>query len=907
MLAAGKAVMMLDQTSSLIAPEFSFRFSIEEIRERYGTLDAAFEAGAYLLVAEYAEAGSELEGCGLILGGALGRGHAVLKGRDTLSGRGLVCRAFAEWSLGDDEAACGTLAAVREDDAHAARARTFLTLIEKPQITVFVTAAFLPPGDIANAGSGARASERRYGRFVVKHVGTQLPENAYGYEPHQPFDAFLQSLPAAEQPDFIFAMTPQWVAPRNLEKVTIPKVIWCHDGDMFIYRVRDTLALYDVRICLTSLEQFEMSRAVGAFSISNFMSDPLNTEFPKTRFNRNKEFDLIFTGAAFDSYHAEKSRFIYKLLELTDDYKIAVVNGYLPQEEYYELLSRGKFLPIVSRIAGNPTPRWRDALASSAFVLYPEGTTYGKAFPGCFPVGAGSLAADIRHHLERYDAGDPAYDLPRTAAAVETEMAIFREGRETLFERQLKLAAFSAFILRPPTPLSPAEPAVRRQVWLAPCIDPSIYGRLNVTAKLARLADETPEAELTDERAINNLAHIYAALAVVAGEAPEAERWRARAEQLFEEGCRRFPASLILHFNHAHWRFFRSADWRFLNDPTGNRTIAGAADAAPMFWRLIDAWDRFTLDPIGMDVGLPYTLLEADRSFPYYEYAQQALVCAVEPGAKPHRDRLLNMLKGAAYGYLSWEAIKRKSFDEGFEYLDKALRINPDNLALLRFRLDALLANADTLPAGHQPPIANTIAGAFLAVANTYPAILLSHTHRVGKAFIAAGRTDDLRQVLDAWYRLGNITHSTKPDQRLENEIEQFIAVAEFKDYFPKNLSDKMEKYREAERDQKDLSQYETLILTGLKARSALHSVVWRSLLYRLQQFVQKAAGQQKQEGHRRWIAVITATFRWLSMYDRFYEAYVYARLGRPLSSMRNASLFQMICFWLTRLVRGTK
>src|SRR4029077_20443683 len=97
----------------------------------------------------------------------------------------------------------------------------------------------------------------------------QRATHAHACEPHQPFDHFIDSLPAKERPDFIFAMTPLWIPPKNFEKVAIPKIIWYHDGDVFAYRAFDNAALYDVRIVNTSQEHFELGRAFGKFCISN--------------------------------------------------------------------------------------------------------------------------------------------------------------------------------------------------------------------------------------------------------------------------------------------------------------------------------------------------------------------------------------------------------------------------------------------------------------------------------------------------------------------------------------------------------------------------------------------------------------------------------------------------------------
>src|SRR5216684_3163238 len=122
---------MKKKRSGALDPEFSFRFTVEEIKGYYASLEDAFEDGAYLLVAEFAKSGSELQGCGLVVGGALGRGLAILNALPSLSARGLVCRAFGEWTLGQAEKAQATLAQVSERGPYAAKARALRDVIAK--------------------------------------------------------------------------------------------------------------------------------------------------------------------------------------------------------------------------------------------------------------------------------------------------------------------------------------------------------------------------------------------------------------------------------------------------------------------------------------------------------------------------------------------------------------------------------------------------------------------------------------------------------------------------------------------------------------------------------------------------------------------------------------------------------
>jgi hypothetical protein len=60
--------------SRKIAPEFSFRFTAEDITDAYDSADNAFSRGDFLNVAQTAPPNSELRACALILGGLLEQG-----------------------------------------------------------------------------------------------------------------------------------------------------------------------------------------------------------------------------------------------------------------------------------------------------------------------------------------------------------------------------------------------------------------------------------------------------------------------------------------------------------------------------------------------------------------------------------------------------------------------------------------------------------------------------------------------------------------------------------------------------------------------------------------------------------------------------------------------------------------
>ena len=343
-----------------IAPEYSFRFTTQDIHATYGSADGAFARGDFLNAAQWAPAGSELKGCSLVLGGLLEQGLAILDRLPDMSGRARLCQALALWSLGREADAKAALA--RSDDAAVAQAtRKFQALLARDDVTIFITGAILSVFP-EHYSESFIAPVYKYGAITVKYVGSQLPENAYDYSATDSLSAFIEGLPPDEQPDILFSLSPQWLLAKDFHKVAVPKVIWCHDSDAFQYRNVDNYALYDAAICNCSQEHFELSQGTpGLFCAANMLLHPLATPFPEASTHREKHFDIIFTGSALAPFHSEKPRFLFNLAELGSKYTVKVVEGHMPEKDYFELISHAKFLPVVNRYAGSPSPRWRDA------------------------------------------------------------------------------------------------------------------------------------------------------------------------------------------------------------------------------------------------------------------------------------------------------------------------------------------------------------------------------------------------------------------------------------------------------------------------------------------------------------------------------------------------------------------
>ena len=791
--------------SRKIDPQYSFRFTTADIRATYGSAEGAFARGDFLNAAQMAPPGSELKGCSLILGGLPEQGLTILNALAKRSGRAVLCRALALWSLNGVAEAMSALADV-SDPAWAAAAAKFCGLLLRDNINVFVTGAILSVFPEHHSDSFI-APVYRYGTITVKYVASQLPENAYPYDASEPMDVFIDGLPNDEKPDILFALSPQWLLARDFHKVTVPKVIWCHDSDAFQYRNVDNYALYDAAICNCSQEHFELSQGTpGLYCAANMLLHPLATPFPEASPHREKKYDIIFTGSALAPFHSEKPRFLFNLAELGSKYIVRVVEGHLPEKDYFALISHAKFLPVVNRYAGSPSPRWRDALANGSYLLYPEGTFYGEIAPGCFSFRAETLVEDAGDHIERFARGtDPAYDLNKVVPEINARFAIHRQPREESYERLLKYALFVGLVW--PRPQPTAKRRQRRLVWLTPAVDCGLFGTNHVRDQISSIGAHIGADDLIDDIDYNNAAHLHAQMVFTFHESADADRWTSLADSYFERGLELFPNSLLLNFNDAHWRFFRPD--------------ADVLEAAAKFEGIIERIDDLSFDAAGADVAYAYTLHERDAVFPCYEYADVAtseMVLQETPqlrAAKKLRHDTRRIMLSACHGYVGWALLKSERPAEGLARLKQAIAIYPYGLPVLRLYFDTLLERFLASVEVSATESAN-LADAFFAVVNVNPSILLTHSFVVVPLLADHDEAAAAEQVLAAWYRLANIVHSLRVDAEKQQRA-QIDVICNYRKLFPSVLKKRMKAALRGEAPNIELTQLETRLAESLR------------------------------------------------------------------------------------------
>ena len=785
-----------------IDPEYSYRYDIDFIRRSYEGLEEAFEQGDFILVSQFAEKNSELKGMAYILAGLPEKGIQILDLQLKLSERAKVILAFGLWYVDRTRSALAILKGVERQGRDGKMANKLEALIQSENIIVFQTILSPPSSDDPPTGDPLYKAERSYGQFVVRNVATQAAKNYYDISVEDDFEAFISGLPDEEKPHLLLATVTHWFFPRNFHKVDIPKVLWNHDEDMFLHRIFDHYRQMDVNIVPTSQQQFELSWGCGTFSPSNLLAEPFSTPYQHPRAGaKEKDIDVLFTGAICNKFLAEKARFLFNISRLSSDYNLLFHDGRLEEKLYRDAMSRTKFLPIVSRILGNPSPRWREILESDGFLLYPENTLFGDVSKGSFSYGLKDPAGDIEKHLKSYVVKTPGgeYDHDSARNDISDQFSLHICSREKLRERFLRLSAFY-IILRDNLDWQrkrrsdPRPAAKRRAVWLTPNVDLHYFGRENIFGKinadLPRISEVQRDWDVADfnNAALTNFRLGFSLLFTWKANdknKPESifqdsETIIKKAFAILDQGIDEFPNSLLLEFNKVQWRFL-------------SEYICGADlqefSFQEQFHSLLMRFDELEFEPLGSDIGTIDNCYE-DRVFPYYEYGQSIIKYAVSFGSSDEElvkqgNQLRTMIHSAIHGYLGWLSYIEGKTDGAIQHIEDALALFSNNLPLQNLKFDVLLNISSKTPQQQEEFIES-----FYSYSNLYPVALLEHLHMVLPELRKLNHEEEIRKLLSDWYYFGNCFD----EETLKKVISHYdlVSMGRFKKYFPDELLNKI-------------------------------------------------------------------------------------------------------------------
>ncbi len=368
-------------------------------------------------------------------------------------------------------------------------------------------------------------------------------------------------------------------------------------------------------------------------------------------------------------------------------------------------------------------------------------------------------------------------------------------------DRLLKIVAFAVLAWRPV--VAHTEEIRTRSVWYIPPIDDILFGQETVVKNIKRFTDGLSPSNEWDDKDYNNAALVNLQLAALYGDIHHPCR-RPRAYDLIDRGLERFPNSLILQFNAAHWRFFESDQ----PNPAADRR----------FESIIANFDQLEFSPLDSDVGVAVTFYERDHIFPYYDYCQHILseeVLKHSSGTRarsPLRPSPAIALLAAAHGYLGLSEQRRGNLAAAVERYKQALSIYPDNLPLMRQCLEAMVTLSAHVK--NSPELGIDLERLFFNCVAKYPTVLLSEFYDAIPALDRLGRHAAVTEAFAMWHQLVRVV-STGSRTWFDDAISRMASMAAYESSYPPGLLERIEYLRANPTQIRSATQFEIVALAA--------------------------------------------------------------------------------------------
>ncbi|HEX8962653.1 MAG TPA: hypothetical protein VF801_06585 [Rhodocyclaceae bacterium] len=325
-------------------PPIRHRYTAEEALASYRDAEAAYADGNYVFAANLAPAGSELQGCALVMLGAFQRGLSVLcatPDAPALSPRGRQVRAFARWVVDDAGTAVADMEALVRDCPGVPQYRAFLDVLKRQTIEVLLLA---DPFQRSVA-----AFKQTSPLFRVRTVGfdrsCDIPITA-----DCDLVATVRSA-LGRAPDLALSLTSYAIYHRDHGRLPCPKIGFLTDHDYFLFN-RHAFAANDLLLTNGPIEHFEVRRLYPRPCHTYYTLD-LDYSIPhaEQRGRIPKRFDVGLSGSSFVPYMREKAQFSFALMDLPDDLSIRVIQGFLPGDAYHRFIAESRRMPMAVRFS----------------------------------------------------------------------------------------------------------------------------------------------------------------------------------------------------------------------------------------------------------------------------------------------------------------------------------------------------------------------------------------------------------------------------------------------------------------------------------------------------------------------------------------------------------------------------
>lgn len=208
-------------------------------------------------------------------------------------------------------------------------------------------------------------------------------------------------------PDFFVCQMIEWFQiPRALTSFKCPTIGHTSDFDLHIQGLYRWLNAFD-EILVSDHDEHAGVVPLTKAPVSVFpkvFACPASLPRP---LRRERKFDVFLSGTLFHSWHPDKARLLQELLGV-EGLRVLGFNGYLPENQYYETLSRSRICVSYYRRDGGMLTRAIESAAMGCVTMVPQGSvvnlfTKPRGALVEYETSGDGIARCVKAVLEQYD------------------------------------------------------------------------------------------------------------------------------------------------------------------------------------------------------------------------------------------------------------------------------------------------------------------------------------------------------------------------------------------------------------------------------------------------------------------------------------------------------------------------
>lgn len=692
----------------MIESKIKHRFCLDDFKSRWQTAEEAFAHGDYTIIQYLPNASPEILAKATIMLGNPQKGLAIFAENNIDSLDSSYYKSFALWCLNRQTEAITLMEQLTRLAPEITQYNEFLKLLtmEKIHALLFGTISLQFVPYFKNSAC-----------FNIITVGSSdqfdIPINI-----DDQYTTLQQRLTAA--PLFSLSFGPEaYSLPNFFPNLNFSKFGFVLDHDITLACKYDQICAFDFILCYSTAEHFELSqlynRPTYTYHVFDYLPDVITATHSVEK-DKEKVYDVFFTGFAFDTFFYSKAQLLYQLTTLDANYNVLINHNdaRMSLGEYLRHMASSKFIPTTIRLKGTFSTRGIEAIHCGSNALVQENSfmhcILNGESDGLYEYSYENIVTEVESYIKNSSINQPKIPSADT-------LALFDPAQNA--ENLLKFCAFIS--------IQPAQyNSEHKHNPILPFASSGCH--FEHETNLIAFNQQITKFNLTANAKIEHF--INASTAAVYNYFNEHSGNFTAICDIYANGLQRFPQSMALKFNYSrvlyHAGFHKESRIQLLE--------------------LITNDTGWILDPLRHDLFCPVKFFKDD--FPYIDYLDQVVLGTIRTDIKNQHVTNHIVISGAYY-YLARVAWDQNDVAQCAKFCEQSLKEYPQNFITQAFSVPVFL---DLYQTTHDTQHLIFLLDCYYQSAEKYPTFLHQNLTFAIIAETCLNNNQRIQELLDRWF-----------------------------------------------------------------------------------------------------------------------------------------------------------